>query len=320
MSDKKSRLAIIIPCYNEELVVKTTVETLLTVLDGIITKGKITEDSYIYLIDDGSKDKTWEIIEELRNIHGERIKGTKFIRNYGNQKALIAGLTGVREIGCDCVVSIDADLQQDENTIETFVDEFHKGADIVSGIRNDRKTDSFFKKYTALCFYKLMNILGVKIPPNHSDFRLVSKRGLEILAQYQEEGLFLRGFFHELGLKTAYVHFNVKPRALGCSKFNFFSLTSLALNGITAFSIVPLRIIAALGFLTVLGSILLACEVLVEKYILHTTPGGWPTLVVLLAFFGGLQIFCLGIIGEYLGQIFNEVKGRPRYIKELELK
>ncbi len=320
MSEKKSRLAIIIPCFNEELVVKSTVETLISVLDKIISNGKITEDSFIYLVDDGSKDKTWSIVEELRNTYGERIKGTKFIRNYGNQKALIAGLLGVRELGCDCAVSIDADLQQDENSIEIFVDEFHKGADIVSGIRNDRKTDSFFKKYTALCFYKLMNILGVKIPPNHSDFRLVSKKGLDILAQYNEEGLFLRGFFHEIGLKTSYVHFNVKPRALGCSKFNFFSLTSLALNGITAFSIVPLRIIAACGVITMLGSLLLALEVLMEKYILHTTPGGWATLVILLAFFGGLQIFCLGIIGEYLGQIFNEVKGRPRYIKAQELK
>lgn len=320
MSEKISRLAIIIPCFNEELVVKSTVETLLGVLDGIISKGKITEDSYIYLIDDGSKDKTWQIIEELHNTYGERIKGTKFIRNYGNQKALIAGLTGVREIGCDCVVSIDADLQQDENVIEVFVDEFHKGADIVSGIRNDRKTDSFFKKYTALCFYKLMNLLGVKIPANHSDFRLVSKRGLDILSQYPEEGLFLRGFFHELGLKTSYVHFNVKPRALGCSKYNFFSLTSLALNGITAFSIVPLRIIAAFGVLTMLGSFLIAMEVVIEKYFFHNTPSGWATLVILLAFFGGLQIFCLGIIGEYLGQMFNEVKARPRYIKEIELK
>ena len=320
MSEKKSRLAIIIPCFNEELVVKTTVETLLRVLDGIIQKGKITEDSYIYLVDDGSKDSTWSIIEELRNNYGERIKGTKFIRNYGNQKALIAGLESVREIGCHCAVSIDADLQQDENSIETFIDEFHKGADIVSGIRNDRKTDSFFKKYTALCFYKLMNILGVKIPPNHSDFRLVSKHALDVLEQYKEEGLFLRGFFHEIGLKTAYVHFNVKPRALGSSKFNFFSLTSLALNGITAFSIVPLRIIAACGVITMLGSFLLALEVLLEKYIFHTTPSGWATLVILLAFFGGLQIFCLGIIGEYLGQIFNEVKARPRYIKGIEIK
>ena len=314
-----SKLAIIIPCFNEELVVKSTVETLLGVLDNIISKGKITSDSYIYLVDDGSKDSTWSIIEELRNNYGERIKGTKFIRNYGNQKALIAGLESVREIGCDCAVSIDADLQQDENSIETFIDEFHKGADIVSGIRNDRKTDSFFKKYTALCFYKLMNILGVKIPPNHSDFRLVSKHALDVLEQYKEEGLFLRGFFHEIGLKTAYVHFNVKPRALGCSKYNFFSLTSLALNGITAFSIVPLRIIAACGVITMLGSFLLALEVIAEKYLFHSTPSGFATLVILLAFFGGLQIFCLGIIGEYLGQIFNEVKGRPRYIKDSEI-
>ena len=320
MSEQKSRLAIIIPCFNEELVVKTTVETLLGVLDNIISKGKITDNSYIYLVDDGSKDSTWNIIEDLHQKYGERIKGTKFIRNYGNQKALIAGLQSVREIGCDCAVSIDADLQQDENAIEIFIDEFHKGADIVSGIRNDRKTDSFFKKYTALCFYKLMNILGVKIPPNHSDFRLVSKHALDILEQYREEGLFLRGFFHEIGLKTSYVHFNVKPRALGSSKYNFFSLTSLALNGITAFSIVPLRIIAACGVITMLGSFLLALEVILEKYILHTTPSGWATLVILLAFFGGLQIFCLGIIGEYLGQIFNEVKARPRYIKGIELK
>ena len=190
MSENKTKLAIIIPCFNEELVVKSTVETLLKVLDGIIAKGKIADDSYIYLVDDGSKDKTWEIIENLHQTYGARVKGTKFIRNYGNQKALIAGLLGVKNIGCDCVISIDADLQQDENAIETFIDEYHNGAEIVSGIRNDRKTDSFFKKYTALCFYKLMNILGVKIPPNHSDFRLVSSKGLEILEKYQEAGLF----------------------------------------------------------------------------------------------------------------------------------
>ncbi len=319
MSEDKTKLAIIIPCYNEELIIKSTVETLLKVLDTLVSKGKISSESYIYLVDDGSKDSTWSIIEDLHSRFGTRVKGTKLIRNYGNQKALIAGLLGVKEVGCDCVVSIDADLQQDENAIEKFIDEYHNGAEIVSGIRNDRKTDSFFKKYTALCFYKLMNLLGVKIPPNHSDFRLVSYKALEILEKYSESGLFLRGFFHELGLKTAYVHFDVKPRALGSSKFNLFSLTSLALNGITAFSVVPLRIIAVIGVLTVLGSFLLALEVIVEKYILHTTPDGWATLVILFAFFGGLQIFCLGIIGEYMGQIFNEVKGRPRYIKEKEL-
>jgi len=319
MSKYDTKLAIIIPCFNEELVIKSTVETLLGVLDKIIAKEKISEESYIYLVDDGSKDKTWDIIEDLHNIYGKRVRALKFIRNYGNQKALIAGLLGVKEAGCDCVISIDADLQQDENAIETFVDEFHKGAEIVSGIRRDRKTDSFFKKYTALCFYKLMNILGVKIPPNHSDFRLVSYKGLEILEKYSEAGLFLRGFFHEIGLKTAYVYFDVKPRMAGNSKFNFFSLTSLALNGITAYSVVPLRIIAALGALTVLGSFLLAADVVFEKYFLNDMPSGWATLVILLAFFGGLQIFCLGIIGEYLGQIFYEVKARPRYIKEREI-
>ena len=155
MSEQKSRLAIIVPCFNEELVVKTTVERLLEVLNDIISKGKITDDSYIYLIHDGSKDRTWEIISSLRETYGERIKGTKFIRNYGNQKALIAGLMGVKEIGCDCVVSIDADLQQDENAIETFVDEFQKGADIVSGIRNDRKTDSFFYQFISQFFNQI---------------------------------------------------------------------------------------------------------------------------------------------------------------------
>ena len=319
MLNKKTRLAIIVPCFNEELVIKSTIETLIEVLDKLIFKDKISKDSYIYLVDDGSKDNTWSIIEELHSSYGKRVKALKFVRNYGNQKALIAGLLGVKDIGCDCAVSIDADLQQDENAIETFVDEYHKGAEIVSGIRNDRKTDTLFKKFTAICFYKLMNLLGVKIPQNHSDFRLVSSKTLEIFEKYHEEGLFLRGFFHELGLKTSYVHFDVKPRMAGKSKFNFFSLTSLALNGITAFSIVPLRIIAAIGVLTVLGSFLLALEVIFEKYFLHDMPSGWATLVVLLAFFGGVQIFCLGIIGEYIGQIFNEVKARPRYIKETEL-
>jgi len=319
MSENKTKLAVIIPCYNEELVIKSTVETLLGVLDRIIAGSKISSESYLYLVDDGSKDKTWEIIDSLHHTYGGRVKALKFIRNYGNQKALIAGLLGVKELGCDCVISIDADLQQDENAIETFIDEYHKGADIVSGIRNNRKTDTFFKKSAAFCFYKLMNLLGVKIPPNHSDFRLVSRKGLEILEKYHEEGLFLRGFFHEIGLKTSYVHFDVKPRKAGSSKFNFFSLTSLALNGLTAFSIVPLRIIAATGVILMIGSILFAMEIIFEKYFLHNTPDGWATLVVLLAFFGGLQIFCLGIISEYLGQIFNEVKARPRYIKETEL-
>ena len=314
-----TKLAIIVPCYNEELVIESTIETLIRLLNELALKGKISANSYIYLVDDGSKDNTWEIIKRLNDLYNKRVKGVKFVRNYGNQKALIAGLLGVKEIGCDCAVSIDADLQQDEKVIENFIDEFHNGAEIVSGIRNDRKTDSMFKKITALGFYKLMNLLGVKIPANHSDYRLVSYKALEILEKYPEKELFLRGFFHEMGLKTAYVNFDVKPRELGESKFNFISLMSLALNGITSYSTVPLGLIALIGFVTVFISVCVGIETIWSKYVSHSAPDGWPTLVILIVFFGGLQLFCLGIIGEYLGQIFKEVKARPRFIKESEV-
>lgn len=315
----KPTLAIIVPCFNEELCVKSTIEKLLILLNTLVDKNKIKNDSYLYLVDDGSIDKTWNIIEDAHK-NDKRVKALKFIRNFGNQKALIAGLEGVRELGCDCAVSIDADLQQDENAIELFIDEYMKGADIVSGIRNDRKTDSFFKKVTALMFYKTMNILGAKIPPNHSDYRLVSKRTLDVMELYPEKYLFLRGFFNELGLKTSYVHFNVKPRMAGESKFNFMSLMVLALNGITSYSVVPLRFVAVLGFFMALFGFLVGVETVIEKIFWHNSPNGWATTIILLCVFGGIQLFCLGLIGEYVGQVFREVKARPRYIKDIELK
>ncbi len=313
------KLAVIIPCYNEELCVESTSKRLLEVLSELVQKGKISQDSYLYLIDDGSTDCTWEIIERLHK-ENSIVKGAKFIRNYGNQKALIAGLEGVRNIGCDCVVSIDADLQQDELAIEKFVDEYTNGFDVVMGVRNNRKTDNFFKKTTAILFYKLMNFLGAKIPVNHSDYRLVSKKALDIMELYPEKALFLRGFFHELGLKCTTVNFDVKPRFAGESKFNFVSLMALALNGITSFSVVPLRIVAGLGFLMALFGFLLGLETLFEKIFLNDSPNGFATTIILLCFFGGLQIFCLGVIGEYVGQVYREVKARPRYILDKELK
>lgn len=315
----KPTLAIIVPCFNEELCVKSTIEKLLILLNSLVDKNKIKNDSYLYLVDDGSVDKTWNLIEDAHK-NDKRVKALKFIRNFGNQKALIAGLEGVRELGCDCAVSIDADLQQDENAIELFIDEYMKGADIVSGIRNDRKTDSFFKKVTALMFYKTMNILGAKIPPNHSDYRLVSKRTLDVMELYPEKYLFLRGFFNELGLKTAYVHFNVKPRMAGESKFNFMSLMVLALNGITSYSVVPLRFVAVLGFFMALFGFLVGVETVIEKIFWHNSPNGWATTIILLCVFGGIQLFCLGLIGEYVGQVFREVKARPRYVKDIELR
>ncbi len=313
------KLAVIIPCYNEELCVESTCKRLLEVLDMLISKNKISKDSYLYFVDDGSSDKTWEIIENLHN-GTSRVKAVKFIRNYGNQKALIAGLEGVRNIGCDCAVSIDADLQQDELAIERFLDEYQKGFDIVLGVRNNRKTDSIFKKTTAVLFYKLMNILGAKIPMNHSDYRLVSKKALDIMEMYHEKALFLRGFFHEVGLRSTTVNFDVKPRFAGLSKFNFFSLMGLALNGITSFSIYPLRIVSCLGFLMALFAFLVGLETVFEKIMFNNSPNGTATMIILLCFFGGLQIFCLGIIGEYIGQVYREVKARPRYITEKELR
>lgn len=315
----KPTLAITVPCYNEELCVESTVNKLIEVITDLIAKDKINEDSFIYLVDDGSKDETWEIISRLHN-EKSLVKGAKFVRNYGNQKAHIAGLLGAKELGCDCAVSIDADLQQDPWAIEKFIDKYMEGNDIVSGIRNSRDTDTFLKKTTAICFYKTMNFLGVKIPMNHSDFRLVSKKALDILGEYPEKQIFLRGFFHEIGLKSAVVYFDVKPRMKGESKFNYVTLLGLALNGITSFSITPLRIIAIVGILMSLFAFILGLEVVYEKIILDSTPSGWATIVVLMSFFGGMQLCCMGILGEYLGQIYREVKSRPRYIIDKELK
>ena len=313
-------LAIAIPCYNEEKLIKSTTDRLLEVLLDLESQGKISNSSFIYLIDDGSKDNTWAEIEKANQSNPSKIKGVKFTRNFGNQSAHLAGLLGARELDANCVITIDADLQQDENSIGDFVQKYQDGADIVFGVRKDRKTDSIFKKYTALCFYKLMNLLGAKTTPNHSDFRLVSRKALDVLAEYKETNLFLRGIFQELGLKTDYVKFSVKPRKVGNSKFSPQALFVLAMNGLTSFSIVPLRLVSVLGILMALCSFGLGLEVIYEKFILNNTIPGWATMIVATSFIGGVQIFCIGIIGEYLGQVYQEVKARPRFVKETELK
>ena len=312
-------LAVIIPCYNEELCINTTVTKLLQVFEHLIKVNKIKRDSYIYFIDDGSNDRTWNIIEELHS-RNRLIKGQKFIKNFGNQKAIIAGLEAVKKIGCDCVVSIDADLQQDEWAIEKFVDKYMQGYDVVSGIRNNRKTDSLFKKITAVLFYRVMNLLGANIPPNHSDFRLVSRHALEVMSQFNERYLFLRGFFNDVGFKTAYVKFDVKPRMAGKSKFNVFNLSTLALNGITSYSVIPLRIVSVFGICMTVVSIILGLIAVCNKIFFAHFQHDWVIDLIMSCFFSGIELFCLGTIGEYIGQIFLEVKGRPRYIIDRELK
>ena len=312
-------LAIVVPSYNEEENILKTTKRLIEVLDELVSSSVISDGSFIYYVDDGSKDKTWSLIKECNEKYAHRVKGLKFSRNFGNQKAILAGLTEVVKYGVDCAISIDADLQQDETKIKEFIEKYQAGAQIVCGIRNDRKTDGFFKKFTALAFYKLMNILGGGIKMNHSDYRLIGKEALSILSSYHETNLFLRGIFTELGLKTDYVYFDVKKRELGYSKFTPLSLYTLALNGITSFSLVPLRLVTVIGFILSFVSFVIGLSALYDKVIGHSTVPGWATIVVAFAFLSGIQILCLGIMSEYLGQLFQEVKARPRYIKEVEL-
>ena len=313
-------LAIIIPCYNEEEAIENTIKNLLNYLKELSERNVVSENSFLYLVDDGSRDNTYSLLEKCHSEKPDKVRVLKFSKNFGNQKAILAGLLEVRKFDIDCCVTIDADLQQDERAIEKFLEEYKKGYQIVCGIRNDRKTDSFSKKYTALAFYKLINLLGVEMEPNHSDFRLVSREVLDILSRYREVNLFLRGIFQEFGFKKQYVYFDVRPRMQGVSKFSFFSLMTLALQGITSFSIVPLRFVSVVGFIMFFTSLLLAIHVIYEKIANQNMVSGWATIVLALATIGGLQILCIGIIGEYLGQLFQEVKARPRYIVEKELK
>src|SRR5574344_438667 len=312
------KLALVVPCYNEEEGIEKTIKRLLEIRDELISKNEINEESFIYVVNDGSKDKSWDIIKKL-NQENQAVKGLSFTRNFGNQSALIAGLTKAKDLKADCAITIDADLQQDETKIGEFVEKYKNGADIVCGIRNDRHTDGIIKKLTAEAFYKLMNLMGVKIQRNHSDYRLVSAKALDVLSQYKEVNMFLRGLFYELGLKTEYVKFKVKKREFGETKYTLFSLYELALKGITAFSVVPLRILTFAGFGIAIVNFILCLEVIYERFFNTRIIPGWATIVFVVCFMGGVQIMAIGVIGEYIGQLFQEVKGRPRYIEDEQL-
>ena len=322
MVDRMSKLpilSIVIPCLNEEECISSTTERLFAILDELIADSVVSEKSYIFYVDDGSCDKTWEVITKYNVKNSDRVKGIKFSRNFGNQKAILAGLLESYKYGADCYVTIDADLQQDETKIRDFVQKYLEGAQIVCGIRNDRNTDGFFKKTTALAFYKLMNILGVNIKVNHSDYRLVSSEVVKTLSEFKETNLFLRGMFNELGFKKEYIYFDVKPRQIGKSKFTPFSLFVLAISGITSFSLVPLRIVSFIGFLMALVCFFVGVSAIFDKIFHTNVVPGWATIVVIIGFFSGIQILCLGVIAEYMGQLFQEVKARPRYIVEKTL-
>ncbi len=307
----KGRLAIVVPCYNEEEMLKISSEALQGVLDDLISKNKIDEDSYVLFVDDGSKDGTWALIEEEHTKAPSKVKGLKLSGNVGHQFALTAGLMNVLDM-CDMSVSIDADLQDDTDAIEEMVDKFHEGCEIVYGVRSDRSSDSFFKRHTAQSFYKLMAGMGVKTVYNHADFRLMSKVALEEFSKYRETNMFLRGMVPLLGFKSDKVYYKRKARTAGESKYPFKKMVSLAFNGISSFSIKPIELITWLGVLIVFFSVLAAIYAFVS-YFTGNVEKGWTSLILSIWFIGGVQLLSVGLIGQYIGKIYLEVKHRPRY-------
>lgn len=311
MTEYNDILYIVVPCYNEEAVLHETSKRLKEKMTALINDKKISDKSRVLFVDDGSKDKTWEIIEEL---HGsdDLFSGLKLSRNKGHQNALLAGLMTAKELA-DISISMDADLQDDINVVDQFVDKYHDGCDIVYGVRSSRKTDTAFKRGTAGMFYKFMRLLGVDIIDNHADYRLISKRALEALSQFKEVNLFLRGIVKQIGFKSDIVYYERSERFAGESKYPLKKMLAFAFDGITSFSVKPIRLVTVVGFLVLLISIGMIIYTIVQTC-LGNTEAGWSSLMCSIWFLSGLQIMALGIVGEYIGKIYTEVKARPKYI------
>lgn len=304
-------LYLVVPCYNEEEVLIETSRRLFGKINKMINEEKISKKSKILFVNDGSKDKTWDMIEELYN-KNSIFSGVNLSRNRGHQNALLAGLMVAKEYA-DMVISLDADLQDDIDVIEKFVEEYYSGSDIVYGVRSSRKTDTFFKRTTALGFYKFMDKLGVNVVYNHADYRLMSKRALEALAEFKEVNLFLRGIVPLIGYKYSIVEYERHERFAGESKYPLKKMLAFAIDGITSFSVKPIRLISVLGFSIFFISLIALIYSLVVKF-LGKTEVGWTSIVISIWMLGGIQLLSLGVIGEYIGKIYNETKARPRYI------
>ena len=309
-------LAIVVPCFNEDLVVEDTARRLSELLTRLTDARRIDPGSFLYFVDDGSRDETWALIEKL-HASDERIKGLKLSRNVGTQNALLAGLLSVKE-RVDCAVTIDADLQQDERAMDVFIEKYRQGAHIVYGVRRKHDQSSPLKRATSWFFYNLLWLMGARIIKHHSEYRLVSRKALDAISQYREYNLFLRGIFVDIGYRSETVVFDVRPRSAGKSKHGLRKLASLALDGITSFSVVPLRLVTCAGALIFLFSCAMTLFYLYHKIMGHTPPG-WAGTIIPIYFLGGVQIMFLGLVGEYIGKIYKEVKARPRFIKEEEL-
>lgn len=305
-----TQLAIVVPCYNEEAVLPETSRRLGFLLEEMINAGSIRPDSYILFTDDGSRDATWAIIEQL-SAENQMFQGLRLSRNFGHQHALLAGLH--HAAGADAIISIDADLQDDPNAIPQMVAQYHGGYDVVYGVRDNRDTDTRFKRQTALLFYKLLHRMGVESVYNHADYRLLSRRALAALLKFKEVNLYLRGIIPMLGFKNTVVYYQRQERFAGTSKYNLRKMLSFAWNGVSSLSIRPLRFVTFCGFAIFFLTLTFTGYALFAYFSGQAVPG-WASTVIPIYFLGGVQLLCIGLLGEYLGKIFKEIKGRPRFI------
>ncbi len=304
-------LYIVVPCYNEEEVLPETSKRLKAKLEALAGEGKISRQSRVMLVNDGSRDRTWELIEALHR-SDPLFSGVNLSRNRGHQNALLAGLMTAKD-RCDAAISMDADLQDDIDAVDAMVDKFRAGCDIVYGVRSSRKKDSFFKRVTAEGFYRLMSFMGAETVFNHADYRLMSRRALEGLAQFQEVNLFLRGIVPMIGYTTATVEYERGERFAGESKYPLKKMLALAMEGVTSLSTRPIRFITALGFLIFLVSLVMLV-VFIVQWAMGMTVAGWASVICSVWAIGGLILLSLGVIGEYIGKVYLETKGRPRFL------
>ncbi len=308
-----TKLYLAIPCYNEEEVLWDSAEKLLNKYYDLMSEGKITDDSKIVFIDDGSRDKTWDIISDLHN-QNAIFQGIKLSRNRGHQNALLCGLMTLKD-KADAVISIDADLQDDINVFDEMIEKFEAGCDVVYGVRSKRETDTFFKRFTAEAFYKILNKMGAKVIFNHADFRLMSRRALEAFSLYRETNIFLRGMVPLIGYKSDIVKYERSERLAGESKYPLKKMLALAWEGITSLSIQPIRMITWLGLIIFLISLIMIIYSVISFFV-GATVSGWTSTLCSIWALGGLQLLAIGIIGEYIGKIYLETKRRPRFIVE----
>jgi len=313
MKPQTPTIGIVLPCYNEEEILLQTDQKIGGLLEQLICQKLVAENSQIIYVDDGSRDKTWEIVQGLVDTSPNRV-GIKFSRNFGHQAALLGGITSIYQ-QVDCIITIDADLQDDIGVIEEMIVRYSHGFEIVYGVRKKRETDSAFKRKTAQGFYSLMKTMGVNIIYNHADFRLASSRVCENLLRFGEVNLFLRGIFPLIGFNSTTVYYDRLERTAGETKYPLMKMLGFALEGITSFSVKPLRIVSLIGITLFFISLILALYSLYSYLFLGTVPG-WTSITLPIYFIGGVQILCIGIIGEYLGKIYKEVKSRPRFIIE----